>query len=66
MLKLLLRQHILTQQNLDYEHKSSQQEVQLKIKEAQTYSLSEQLKLRDEIINRTRNAIKEPISLQVI
>lgn len=27
MLKLLLRQHILTQQNLDYEHKSSQQEV---------------------------------------
>ena len=61
MLQLLLKQHILQQQNLDYEHKNSQQEVQLKIKEAQTYSLSEQLKLRDEVIMRTRNALKETI-----
>ena len=59
ILKMLLRQHILIQQNLDYEHKSTQQEVQLKIKEAQTYSLSEQLRVRDDIIARTRNALKE-------
>jgi hypothetical protein len=31
----------------------------LKIKEAQTFSLSEQLKVRDDVINRTRNAIRE-------
>lgn len=41
MLKLILRQHILTQMNLDYEHKSNQQDVQLKIKEAQMFSVSE-------------------------
>lgn len=66
MLKLILRQHVLTQQNLDYEHKSNQQEVQLKIKEAQTFSLSEQLKLRDDIINRTRNALKEPLNSNMV
>lgn len=62
MLRLILRQHILTQQTLDYEHKSSQQEVQLKIKEAQTQSLSEQLKLRDEVIMRTKFMLKDQVS----
>ena len=50
MLKILFRQHTLTQQTLDYEHKTAQQEVMLKIKEAQTYSLSDQIKIRDEVI----------------
>ena len=59
MLRLLFRQHTLTQQTLDYEHKSSQQEVMLKIKEAQTYSLSEQVKLRDEVIAKARNALQQ-------
>lgn len=57
MLKLLFRQHILTQQNLDYEHKDNQQEVQIKIKEAQTFSLSEQLRIRDEVISSTKHII---------
>ena len=54
MLKLLFKQHTLTQQTLDYEHKTTQQEVMLKIKEAQTYSLSDQLKIRDEVILKAK------------
>ena len=36
--------------------------MQLKIKEAQTFSLSEQLRIRDDIIARTRNALKDSLT----
>lgn len=52
LLNLIVREHTLQVNNLDAMHRCQQQEMMLKIKEAQQHRLSDQLKLRDSIIKR--------------